>query len=34
LFPNFANDTTMLEWAGINFGEEENERIAMSLRKL
>jgi len=24
----------MLEWAGINFGEEENVRIAMSLRKL
>ncbi|KRX04273.1 hypothetical protein PPERSA_11397 [Pseudocohnilembus persalinus] len=34
LFPDFVADSQILEWAGVNFGEEEAVRIQMSLRKL
>ncbi|KAL4493537.1 hypothetical protein ABPG72_007545 [Tetrahymena utriculariae] len=34
LFPDFYNENQMLQMAGIGFGEEESQRIAMSIKKL
>jgi len=33
-FPDFYNENLLLEKAGIGFGEEETQRIGMSLKRL
>lgn len=32
--PNFAEDAEMLEWAGVDFGEEDTYRIGRSFKRL
>lgn len=32
--PNFVQQATVLEWAGINFGEDYNYMIQKSLKRL
>ena len=32
--PNFAEDEEMLEWAGVDFGEEDTYRIGRSFKRL
>jgi hypothetical protein len=34
LFPNFYEDSSILELAGVGFSEEESFKIAASVRKL
>ena len=32
--PNFAEDAEMLEWAGVDFGEEDTYRMGRSFKRL
>lgn len=32
--PNFAEEAEMLEWAGINFGEDNTLRLSKSIKRL
>lgn len=32
--PNFEQDAEMLDWAGVNFGEEESYKICKAITRL